>query len=371
LPISNNSNKANEFPRIAVPPQASVPTVEAPPKIKQRVAIANVSGPTAIEQRNQYSWTISSNAISAGVPSESLLYSADWGTDEDITNQYTPSFTHQYANAGVYTVRFSVTDTRVGGLGEDTKIVFLKVNVPNAGAPISVTSPVGGESYKPGDTIRISWKGAMKVISLTQVESRSTRVITQLPQASSGDTSGSYSYVIPSDALSGWQSASFSIRVYSDFGGSGDDIFDSSQTFTIRARDTACAVGETWIGSECVSMSISSFSQNSAAPGAAIRISGKGFQQGDTACFATNGAIKICVTPDSISPTQLSLAVPNLAAGTYGVRARFGDSMQSNELFFTITPARVGLGSPAAETASENRNMTATIWDAVRMYFVQ
>ena len=332
-------------PVTANPVQTPIATQVATPSPTnlnyKNLTITSISGPTTIQQGQTTTWTVNSNVNALGVPSGRFAYSVDWGNGQNITVQPSNVISHSYPNAGSYAVRFQVYDTLTGGLGSVTSIVYIKVTGANA-SPISVISPQAGQTYNVGDTLTVRWTGGMRLISLNDLNNRIFRTITQLPSTAVSDTSGSFNYVIPSDILSGFRTGTFGVKVYSSFGGPGDDVFDSSQPFTIQAQSTACTAGQTWNGTSCVTtptISISQINPNTAAAGAQITISGTGFQQYDQACFAnvSSGVISSCVTPNSFSANQMSLTVPSITAGIYTVRARRGDFLQSNGLSFILS----------------------------------
>lgn len=300
------------------------------------LVITNIFGPTTIQQGQPASWTIVSNANS--ISTGRIMYSVDWGSGEDSIVQTSNIVTHSYPNAGSYAIKFQVYD-QTSGAGHSTKTLYITVTGKNSSA-IQVLAPQGGHAYNIGDTLNIKWSGAMKLISIKGLDTNTSRTIIQLPSSSAGDTSGSYDYVIPSDILSGFRTGTFSVSVYNSYGTSDPEIFNTSAPFTIQTGISACSNGQMWNGSSCVannSISILRLNTSSAIAGTQITVFGTNFQQYDQACFfSASGIVVSCVNPSSFSGSEMYLTVPSITTGTYTVKVRRGDFLESNGLSFSV-----------------------------------
>ena len=110
----------------------------------------------------------------------------------------------------------------------------------------------------------------------------------------------------------------------------------------LKALSLVGKIDQGIVYSPTISRSIyaSSLNLGSGAPGTSIIMSGTGFEQYDGVCFysstpsSCNG-----VSATSVTSNQLAFSVPNLAAGSYTVKARRGDALESNGLPFTINSA--------------------------------
>jgi len=303
--------------------------------------LKRISGTNAIMQGQQGTWKIETNSNTLGAPISRFRYNVLWGDGSDSETQDSNVFNHQYSNPGLYQVVFSSYDSQVGGFDTVSQIAYVKVSgkVPSN---VSIISPRAGNVYNVGDVLNIRWTGGMRLISIMDMNTKIVRTIFQVPSSSPDNVSGVYNYTIPKDLLSGFRTGTFTVSVYNKFG-VDNEIFDTSNPFTIQAQAEACATGQRWNGTICetpAKVSISSFNLNSANAGSSVLLYGEGFQQYDQLCFTSmsvNYAPMNCIKPDSISPTQMSITVPSLDSGIYKVQVILGEVMQSNYLAFRIS----------------------------------
>ncbi len=127
------------------------------------LSVAITNAPTSLAVGQTGTWSI----LATGAQSNSnMSYSVTWG-DENIyagtqaqavslpqSSQIT-TFTHAYANAGIYTVTFVARDSSRGM----TATKSAQVTVGSVASSLQITSPNGGESWQKGTTRYISWTG--------------------------------------------------------------------------------------------------------------------------------------------------------------------------------------------------------------------
>ena len=110
--------------------------------------IKGVSGPTFLDVWERGTWEV----IAEDPDNDALKYSVDWGDGPyylaaedgaaatDLIAQQNTTFTHSYAHAGNYTVRFTVSDHH-GGTAVSTMTVYVNTDVvdscPDVAVPVS------------------------------------------------------------------------------------------------------------------------------------------------------------------------------------------------------------------------------------------
>jgi peptidoglycan hydrolase-like protein with peptidoglycan-binding domain len=139
--------------------------------IPQNITINSVSGPNSLNIGQTGYWTVNATAPSG----TNLTYSVNWGdgyqpldapTGYGFNSSQTSTFTHAYNQAGMYTVKFDISDgyvcSKTGGIACDSTGHYaetsLTVVVGNSTSPsVTVTSPNGGETLVRGQTYNITW----------------------------------------------------------------------------------------------------------------------------------------------------------------------------------------------------------------------
>ena len=94
------------------------------------------------------------------------------------------------------------------------------------------------------------------------------------------------------------------------------------------------------------------FSPPQAAPGTSVTVTGAGFQAGETVQLTFNGAVVGSATADTAGAVTITLTVPTLAAGQYGVTATGQTSKTEVNSTYTVlapntTPAPTTTPTPA------------------------
>ena len=129
--------------------------------------ISGVSGPQTLSESQTGTWIVKAYDPKGG----NLSYSVDWGDNIQFTycpsgggpcssqssskySQQSATFTHSYAQTGNYTPKFTVTNSN--GQSASTS---LSVNVGNivSTPSVKVLLPNGGEAFKAGEQIKVTW----------------------------------------------------------------------------------------------------------------------------------------------------------------------------------------------------------------------
>jgi len=177
--------------------------------------VDGVSGPTSLKVGETGTWTIKARDPENGA----LSYSVDWGDGVPrvfITNdtaaspfvQQPSTFTHSYATAGRYNVKFTVTDDK--GLTAQSSIT---VQVGSTVPPITVLSPNGGETWQKGTTQTIKWNSNLVSIP----EQPIIYDISLVPYCPSGQVCATYAPFAIAQGVSG---STYTWNVGSTVGGS-------------------------------------------------------------------------------------------------------------------------------------------------------
>jgi len=124
--------------------------------------INGIDAPTTLSVGQVGTWTVRATDPLNGT----LSYSVLWGDEANyavtagmpMTQQVMQSstFTHSYANAGVYTVTFTVRNSSGGTVQTSSTVTVTGSGVGDYG--INVISPNGGEVWIVGENRAISWK---------------------------------------------------------------------------------------------------------------------------------------------------------------------------------------------------------------------
>ncbi|MEO8638222.1 MAG: PKD domain-containing protein [Candidatus Taylorbacteria bacterium] len=122
--------------------------------------ITSANGPSTLSVNQEGLWTVGATNPLTG----NLEYSADWGDElflnapnasaQSISRPFvqSASFTHSFAQSGVYSVRFTVRNDR--GF---TAVKIISVTVGNAVSSLRVITPNGGESWQSDTKQSITW----------------------------------------------------------------------------------------------------------------------------------------------------------------------------------------------------------------------
>ena len=217
--------------------------------------VDGVSGPTSLKVGETGTWTIKARDPENGA----LSYSVDWGDGVPrvfITNdtaaspfvQQPSTFTHSYATAGRYNVKFTVTDDK--GLTAQSSIT---VQVGSTVPPITVLSPNGGETWQKGTTQTIKWNSNLVSIpeqpiiydiSLVPYCPSGQVCATYAPFAIAQGVSGStYNWTVGKTASGGdIPAGQYKVTISSAANGSVTDQSDSAFTIagiTTQSTDTS------------------------------------------------------------------------------------------------------------------------------------
>ncbi|MBI2888489.1 MAG: PKD domain-containing protein [Candidatus Liptonbacteria bacterium] len=152
--VSNINGTSNEYPFLITEP-TMVGTPNLPPVVN------GVSGPTALKTDEIGTWTVNANDPENGT----LNYSVDWGEPANDSGPYaristtapvqqTATFTHTYASAGTYAIKFKVTDNK-SNVAQSS--ITVQVSNRTSTPSITVLSPSGGESFQVGDSVTTKW----------------------------------------------------------------------------------------------------------------------------------------------------------------------------------------------------------------------
>ncbi len=186
------------------------------------ITINSVSGPNSLNVGQTGTWKINATAPSG----MNLTYFVDWGdiiypvTAGGVAPTYrnavqTLTFTHSYAQAGTYTVKFRVecdgtTAPNPTCRTINTPTSSLTVVVGNTSVPsITVLSPNGGETLRQGQTYTIKWStnniSSDKKIGISlQVHKPETGELTTsdvIDIARNINNTGSYNWTVPSNIV--------------------------------------------------------------------------------------------------------------------------------------------------------------------------
>ena len=147
VPVSTGTLPAGCILNYKFSPLTGIPCVPTP--FSSSPAISGVSGPQQLNVNQSGTWTVTASDRSGG----NLSYSVVWGDEgymygtsasnlQRPVSQQSATFTYSYANAGLYTPTFTVTNQN----GQSAK-TSLSVNVGNVTTPtpsITVLSPSSG-----------------------------------------------------------------------------------------------------------------------------------------------------------------------------------------------------------------------------------
>jgi hypothetical protein len=124
------------------------------------LVINGISGPTTLIIGQNGTWTINaSDSVS-----NNLSYGVTWGDegkggnyppnyDVSLAGSKSPSFSHSYQNSFEYTIDFVAKDDK-GNYARTSFPVNIKTSLASA---ITITSPIGGEIWRIGETHNITW----------------------------------------------------------------------------------------------------------------------------------------------------------------------------------------------------------------------
>ena len=147
-----------------------IPVPNPNPIQNGNLSLTVTNAPTTLAVGQTGSWTIlaSNNNTNQQIfqngfyQNQNLSYSVIWGDENNYAavaspqtiSQFTQrtTFTHSYANAGVYNVIFTVRNNANQITTARTTVI-----VGNAVGPLSILSPNGGESWMIGSTQTIRW----------------------------------------------------------------------------------------------------------------------------------------------------------------------------------------------------------------------
>ncbi len=149
--------------------------------------ISGVSGPITLNVGQTGTWTINAYDPDPPVGGGQLWYFVDWGDRQLIdyggvnpTNnipsdfRQTTTFTHSYAVAGVYTVKFLVRDTTNNQV---QSTISVRVGNITTQSSIRVTSPNGGEQWPAGSTQRIGWVSNYATVAIYEPYQNDSRKV--------------------------------------------------------------------------------------------------------------------------------------------------------------------------------------------------
>lgn len=126
------------------------------------IVINSISGTNSLNVGQTGNWTVNATAPSG----TTLIYHVDWGDNTTINSNSSMSeqapltsqnsgFSHAYAQAGTYTVKFTVNEQAKNSHQVQGSIIVVVENVTQTS--ITVLSPNGGEGWTIGTTQTIKW----------------------------------------------------------------------------------------------------------------------------------------------------------------------------------------------------------------------
>ncbi len=160
-----NTGGGVTYPGVSYPavtyPQYQYPTQYTPIGGGVAPVINGIDAPTTLSVGQLGTWTVRATDSYNGT----LSYYVDWGDNATLPSGYTgavsnpafsqsATFTHSYANAGTYTIRFTVRNGS-GVTAQSSATVFVQGSVSNGA--LRVVSPNGGEVWQRGSVQSIVW----------------------------------------------------------------------------------------------------------------------------------------------------------------------------------------------------------------------
>ena len=181
--------------------------------------IAGFKGTTFNEKKKN---TVQAEGLTGGLNIESWQwdFNNDGTVDATIQN---PTFT--YTHPGSYTVKLTVSDGT--NSYSETKTDYITVLAENVAPTVSLLSPNGGESYKAGSNLEISWSatdnvGVTRIDLLYSIDGGETfqTIVTNL-----ANTPSKYLWEIPTSAVS--ESCKIKVIAYDAVGNFASDVSDA------------------------------------------------------------------------------------------------------------------------------------------------
>ncbi len=221
-------------------------TIMSSTSTNQPPALAKVDGPASLQVGETGTWTIIANDPESG----SLSYRVVWGDEAfavtapaqesmSLQTSQRATFTHSYANAGVYYPTFTVTDA--SGLSA-TRTLAVKVGNVSTNLPPSINGVSGPTVLKAGETG--TW-----TVTAKDPENKSLRYAVSWGDANVGGTAAAESSLAPSVYT---QTATFT-HAYSSAG---------AYTITVSVYDDQNARAVTSISVNVASFVISRYDLN-------------------------------------------------------------------------------------------------------------
>lgn len=151
----------------AYPSYPSYPTYPTYPSNQQASpVISGVTGPTSLSINQTGTWTVNASDPQNGY----LSYAVDWGDSSSCPLGLTcsastlasqnfvqqTSFTHSFATAGLYTIRFTVRNA-AGFTAQTNTVVQVTNTIAGGAGPLQIVSPNGGEVWQLGTVHSITW----------------------------------------------------------------------------------------------------------------------------------------------------------------------------------------------------------------------
>ncbi|OGY70182.1 MAG: hypothetical protein A3E05_03095 [Candidatus Jacksonbacteria bacterium RIFCSPHIGHO2_12_FULL_44_12] len=147
------------------PIKGNVMTIVSDPTTNKPPVITGVSGPTSLKVNETGTWTITANDPEGGA----LTYTIDWGDSTSFPTPISPpailnsgqkaTFTHSYAQAGTYTVSFTVTDDKGASAKSTITTAVTDELLPDLKpVKLEITNPsrTGNEIWKAGDRLSVA-----------------------------------------------------------------------------------------------------------------------------------------------------------------------------------------------------------------------
>ena len=141
------------------PIKGNVMTIVSDPTTNKPPVITGVSGPTSLKVNETGTWTITANDPEGGA----LTYTIDWGDSTSFPTPISPpailnsgqkaTFTHSYAQAGTYTVSFTVTDDKGASAKSTVSVNVINIDASN----VIVISPTWTDAWQIGYEYNILW----------------------------------------------------------------------------------------------------------------------------------------------------------------------------------------------------------------------